>query len=209
MKVPVHLKHKPVFVCENYAAIDGRYVPDSDAAGLSLGLAQWNDRGRVDISAKIWRHTGGKWSRQSEELPLSRVLDLAILICQAKQYLAEEYHTGQPEDGIVDHIDLQGARADVALCLHNPMLEQDKQLFSDALIQEDGRLSERLHLLSNLLQDMGYGLRRRAPSPAAAARLKTAAAPAAAPIQTAAPKAEAPKAEAPRRLIRMTGRLPD
>lgn len=49
----------------------------TDTKGLSLGLAQWNDRGKVDISAKVWRYTGEKWSRQSEELPLHRVLDLA------------------------------------------------------------------------------------------------------------------------------------
>ena len=58
---------------------------DSDAKGLSLGLAQWNDRGRVDISAKVWRYTGEKWSRQSEELPLHRALDLAILILRYKE----------------------------------------------------------------------------------------------------------------------------
>ena len=75
MQIPTNLKHKPVFVAEDYANIDGRYAYDSDAQGLSLGLAQWNDRGRVDISAKVWRHTGEKWSRQSEELPLHRVLD--------------------------------------------------------------------------------------------------------------------------------------
>ncbi len=81
MDIPKDLKHKPVIVCENYENIDGRSAYHSEAKGLSLGLAQWNDRGKVDISAKVWRHTGGKWSRQSEELPLHRVLDLAILVC--------------------------------------------------------------------------------------------------------------------------------
>ena len=82
MKIPTTLKHKPVIVCENYENVDGRYAYNSDAKGLSLGLAQWNDRGKVDISAKVWRFTGTKWSRQSEELPLHRVLDLAILVCR-------------------------------------------------------------------------------------------------------------------------------
>ena len=78
MKIPTNLKHKPVIVSENYGNVDGRRAYASDAQGLSLGLAQWNDRGRVDISAKVWRYTGEKWSRQSEELPMHRVLDLAI-----------------------------------------------------------------------------------------------------------------------------------
>ena len=59
--------------------------------GLSLGLAQWNDRGKVDISGKVWRHTGEKWSRQSEELPLTRILDLAILVAQSSLYFQEAY----------------------------------------------------------------------------------------------------------------------
>ena len=82
MKIPTTLKHKPVIVSENYENIDGRNAYQSDAKGLSLGLAQWNDRGKVDISAKVWRYTGEKWSRQSAELPMHRVLDLAILICR-------------------------------------------------------------------------------------------------------------------------------
>ena len=59
MDIPTTLKHKPVIVAEDYEHIDGRSAYHSDAKGLSLGLAQWNDRGRVDISAKVWRHTGG------------------------------------------------------------------------------------------------------------------------------------------------------
>ena len=65
MKIPTTLKHKPVIVSENYENIDGRYAYKTDAKGISLGLAQWNDRGKTEISAKVWRHTDKKWSRQS------------------------------------------------------------------------------------------------------------------------------------------------
>jgi len=85
MNIPTTLKHKPVIIVENYGNVDGRQAYSSEAKGLSLGLAQWNDRGKVEISAKVWRYTGEKWSRQSEELPLHRVLDLAILVCKGKQ----------------------------------------------------------------------------------------------------------------------------
>ena len=51
VKIPTTLKHKPVITGENYENVDCRTAYDSDAKGLSLGLAQWNDRGRVDISA--------------------------------------------------------------------------------------------------------------------------------------------------------------
>ena len=63
MKIPKTLKHKPVIVTEDYENIDGRKAYNTDAKGLSLGLAQWNDRGKLDISAKVWRYTGEKWSR--------------------------------------------------------------------------------------------------------------------------------------------------
>ena len=53
MQIPTTLKHKPVIVAGDYERTDGRYAYHSDAKGLSLGLAQWNDRGRVDISAKV------------------------------------------------------------------------------------------------------------------------------------------------------------
>lgn len=160
MKIPMELKHKPVFVCSDYERIDGRKAYDSDAKGLTLGLAQWNDRGKVDISAKVWRYTGEKWSRQSEELPLHRVIDLAILICRAKQYLNEEYHAPAGVDGIIDRVGLQGDAMTVALALENPMLEEDKKLFFETLSKDDEMLSQRLNVLANMLREMNYGSNR-------------------------------------------------
>jgi len=43
MNIPTTLKHKPVITVENYENVDGRQAYNSDAKGLSLGLAQWND----------------------------------------------------------------------------------------------------------------------------------------------------------------------
>lgn len=86
MRIPSHLKHKPVLEVVNYDEIDGPYAGDTDAMGLSIGMAQWNSPGWTEFSAKVWRHTGEKWSRQSEELPLHRVIDLATLICIAMEY---------------------------------------------------------------------------------------------------------------------------
>ncbi|HHE9543800.1 TPA: DUF6530 family protein, partial [Enterococcus faecium] len=53
MEIPTNLKHKPVIVVEDYDKVDGRNALNTDAKGLSLGLAQWNDRGKVDISGKV------------------------------------------------------------------------------------------------------------------------------------------------------------
>lgn len=158
MKIPTTLKHKPVIVSENYDKIDGRDV-NSDAKGLSVGLAQWNDRGKVDVSAKIWRYTGEKWSRQSEEMPLHRVIDLAIFVCRTKQYFREAYRyeklydENQPE---IDRIALQGGAMNVSVCIDNQMIDEDIKLVQQALAMDDELLGERLSRLAEILREMGY-----------------------------------------------------
>lgn len=159
MKIPTTLKHKPVIVSENYENIDGRNAYGSDAKGLSLGLAQWNDRGKVDISAKVWRYTGEKWSRQSEELPLHRVIDLAILICRAKLHFKEAYRYEKlydPEHTTIDRVGLQGDAMTVSICTDNPMIDEDIRLFAQVLSQDDEMISERLRTLSSILKELEY-----------------------------------------------------
>lgn len=80
-KIPMNLSHKPVIKVEKYEKFDGEHGNNSDAKGLSLGFAQYDEK---QISAKVWRHSSIKWSRQSEELPLNRVLDLTLLILKTK-----------------------------------------------------------------------------------------------------------------------------
>lgn len=159
MKIPTYLKHKPVIVAEDYENIDGRMAYNTDAKGLSLGLAQWNDRGKVDISAKVWRYTGEKWSRQSEELPLHRVIDLAILICRAKLYFQEAYRFPKfydPGNPTIDRVGLQGDAMTVAVCTENPMIDEDIKLFLQVLSTDDELIAERLSTLSRILKEMGY-----------------------------------------------------
>lgn len=160
MKIPTTLKHKPVIVVEDYENIDGKNAYHSDAKGLSLGLAQWNDRGKVDISAKVWRYTGEKWSRQSEELPLHRVLDMALLLCSAKKYFREAYRYPKFYDADqteIERVGLQGDAMTVEVCTDNPMIDEDILLFADALSKDDELLSERLHRLAAMLKELGYG----------------------------------------------------
>lgn len=159
MKIPTTLKHKPVIVAENYENVDGKYAYNTDAKGISLGLAQWNDRGNVDISAKVWRYTGEKWSRQSEELPLHRVLDLAILVCRAQEHFREAYRYERlydPEKPVIDRVGLQGDAMTVAVCTGNDMIDEDIKLFRQALSDGDELIGERLQVLSGILKEMGY-----------------------------------------------------
>lgn len=159
MKIPTTLKHKPVIVSENYENIDGRKAYDTDAKGLSLGLAQWSDRGKLDISAKVWRYTGEKWFRQSEELPMHRVLDLAILTCRSYLYFQEAYRYPKlydPKQTTLDRIGLQGDVMTVEICIDNPMIDEDIKLFQQALSDDSEMLGERLRVLSSLLKEAGY-----------------------------------------------------
>ena len=160
MKIPSTLKHKPVIVSENYENVDGRYAYNTDAKGISLGLAQWNDRGKVDISAKVWRYTGAKWSRQSEELPLHRVLDLAIFICRTRAYFSEEAYRHEklydPEKTQIDRIGLQGDAMTIGVCTENPKIDEDIKLFQQALSNDDELIGERLQTLSEILKNSGY-----------------------------------------------------
>ena len=129
-----------------------------DAKGLSLGLAQWNDRGKVDISAKVWR-LRRKMVRQSEELPIHRVLDLAILACRTTLYFREAYRYPKmynPDNPVIDRVGLQGDAMTVAVCTANEKIDEDIQLFSEALSKDDELIGERLITLSRILKEMGY-----------------------------------------------------
>jgi hypothetical protein len=62
------------------------YIGDTDARYLSVGISQWDQE---DISLKIMRHTGERWTRQAEELPLHRVIDSTIFLTKV---LLDENH---------------------------------------------------------------------------------------------------------------------
>ena len=159
MKIPTTLKHKPVLISEDYDKIDGKWSNNSDAKGLSVGLAQWNDRGKLDISAKIWRYTGEKWSRQSEEIPLHRVIDLSIFVCRAIQYFREAYKYEKLYDEnnpLIDRIPLHGGAMNVSVCTDNNMIDEVIKLFRDELVKEDEQIGQRLFRLAAILKELGY-----------------------------------------------------
>lgn len=79
--VPTHLEHKPILAIRDYNEMDGKRDPaKTDAQHLSIGVSQWSQQ---EISLKVWRHSGTRWSRQSEELPLHRAIDLVSLLGSA------------------------------------------------------------------------------------------------------------------------------
>jgi len=61
MKSPRHLKHKPIVPVNDDDKIDAQYRRNTDVKALSIGTAQYDED---EISLKVWRYTGGNWSRQ-------------------------------------------------------------------------------------------------------------------------------------------------
>lgn len=144
MKIPTHLKHKPIIEIENYDRIDGPYdAEETDAMGLSVGIAQWNAAGLTDLSAKVWRNTGEKWSRQSEELPLHRAIDLATLVCIAMDYSKNGRLSSSDEFPVSRAID-------------NPELARHTELMKKELKENAAFLDASLKRLSEELKRIGY-----------------------------------------------------
>ena len=101
MDSPKNLSHKPIISVNDYDKIDAQYRKNTDVRALSIGNAQYD----IDeISLKVWRHTGEKWTRQSEELPLHRSLDLNILLLGA---LMTDITSGYPKTNLREEIDRQ------------------------------------------------------------------------------------------------------
>lgn len=80
MKSPKHLSHKPIISVNDYDKLDALYANHTDVKALSIGEAQYDKK---HISLKVWRKPNNRWSRQSEELPIHRNLDLSILLVTA------------------------------------------------------------------------------------------------------------------------------
>ena len=76
---PIGLSHQ-IVISLPYQNIDGPNVGKTDARYATLGKATWDP---TDISLKVWRFANERWSRQSEELPPHRPIDLVILLVLA------------------------------------------------------------------------------------------------------------------------------
>lgn len=77
--LPQNLAHKPVYAMP-YQWFDGVHANgDTDIRYVSVGIAQYdNDH----VSIKAMRHTGEKWTRMAEELPLHRPIDMTIFLAK-------------------------------------------------------------------------------------------------------------------------------
>lgn len=99
MESPKNLAHNPIISVNDYDEIDSIYTNNSDAKALSIGNAQYDIN---EISLKVWRHSGKKWKRQSEELPIHRNLDLTILFLAS---ILTDINSNYPKSNLREKID--------------------------------------------------------------------------------------------------------
>jgi hypothetical protein len=135
---PLWLKHRPLFMMP-YEPFDGPYAGDTDAKYLSVGIAQWNEGGGQELSAKVWRFTNNKWSRQSEELPLHRVIDLCIFIVKTlinrSLRIESGVYTKQMEEIRLNQ--LEGQFPEEELAEARPFLKKRLRVLRDLLNNSD------------------------------------------------------------------------
>lgn len=84
---PDQIAHSPVYGLA-YNAHDPDRENNSDVHWLTIGRSQWDPD---EPSAKIVRYSGQRWSRQSEEIPLARLVDLTTLLVLAYANDAGEF----------------------------------------------------------------------------------------------------------------------
>jgi hypothetical protein len=77
--LPQRLDHKPVYAMP-YEHFDGVSPANTDVRYISIGMAQYD---QDDVSIKTMRHTGTKWTRQAEELPVHRIIDMTVFLAKA------------------------------------------------------------------------------------------------------------------------------
>jgi len=57
---------------------------------------------------------------------------------------------------VIDRVGLQGDAMTVSICTDNEKIDEDIQLFRQALSEDDEILAERMKTLSGILREMGY-----------------------------------------------------
>ncbi len=85
------------------------------------------------------------------------------MIARTELYFRDAYRFPKlydEEQQNIDRIGMQGDAMTMSVCRDNPRLDDDIQLFRDALAKDDELLAERLHTLARILREAGYGTNR-------------------------------------------------
>jgi hypothetical protein len=145
--LPQHLAHKPIYAFP-YEHFDGIYAEGTDVKYISVGIAQYDCE---SISIKTMRYTGEKWTRQAEELPLHRVIDMTL-------FLAKVLFENQNETVKIPKETFLSQESDI-------LIRKESRSYGEMatykeFIKENGQLlKDRFNVLRNVLDDLaGRGL---------------------------------------------------
>lgn len=114
--IPLRLEHKPIIAC-NYDEINGKNgaLDYNDARYISLGRAQYDPD---SITIKVMRHTGRKWSRQSEEVPAQRLPYMMLMLLSAiyrtQNPDMKDFHTDVLEEEVIAPQDIELLQSELA-----------------------------------------------------------------------------------------------
>lgn len=135
---PTHLKHRCLYLLP-YEPFDGRYKNKTDCKYLGVGIAQYRDGDDTPVSVKSWRKSDEKWSRQSEEVPIHRNIDMTIL-----QALILKHDW--PETVAIPTGTFTNQKEEIVLRRLEPINQQCRTEREDTL--------ERLKILKSILNEM-------------------------------------------------------
>ena len=141
--LPQHLQHKPVYAVP-YQEFDGPFIGATDMRYISVGISQYDEN---DVSIKTMRHVDGRWTRQAEELPLHRAVDLMI-------FLAKIVFDRNPQSGnvIIPAGLFEGQTEEIIISRENRSIEEH-QIF-DRLVENNPDLISRFIALRELLNSL-------------------------------------------------------
>ena len=148
------MKFKPVITCDNYKKIDGYRSSNSDIEKIDMGVKKNIDNNRLEIIAKLLKSDG-----EFDEIPVNRILDMAILLCEASLYFKEAYRMPKFYDEnnlTISRVGLQGDAMNIKICEDNDNLDKDIIALADELTNQGELLGERFNVLAEILEELGH-----------------------------------------------------
>ncbi|MPM53322.1 hypothetical protein SDC9_100089 [bioreactor metagenome] len=148
------MEFKPVITCDNYKKVDGFRTSNSDIEKLEMGVRKNKDNNRDEIIEKLLKLDGG-----FDEIPVNRVLDMTILLCEVSLYFKEAYRMPKLYDEnnlTISRVGLQGDAMNIEICKSNKNLDKDIIALADEFNKQGELLGERFKVLAEILEELGY-----------------------------------------------------
>ena len=148
------MEFKSIIKCENYKNVDGYRAPNSDIEKVDIGVKKNSENNRLEIIAKLSKLDG-----KFDEIPVNRIIDMAILLCEASLYFKAAYRMPKFYDEnnlTISRVGLQGDAMNIEINTDNENLDKDIITLADEFNKQGELLGERFRVLSEILEELGY-----------------------------------------------------